>query len=379
LTTIYTDHPTQIYINKSLFIELSEEQSLRIDRNGRWSSWQIGDHLYRRTYDSQIVSIKDGNYTLLSDEKHFPITQKIRDVLQSLSQKLHNGDIDFSLPVNKLNIIKEWINKSIIWSRNSVEYEKRLFHTAYPEGIQILPPDRYRDLVIQPALGCPSGNCTFCAFYKNNRFRIKSDNEFRRHIEAVKNLLGENIHDRNGIFLDSASALSLSQRRMINVLNLINNFFPNSKRGIASFLDPDHAPFRTVSDFLELKKRGLSQVTIGLETGSPSLRKMLGKSDNLEILKKTVDALKAADIQVALTVLIGAGGMGKVDHHRGETVNLIKNLDLSKPDIIYLSPLNGSIPTDRINSEMAAFKDILKEIIPSHISPYNMERFYYFS
>lgn len=369
----------QIYSGHSLFIEMPEKLSLRIDREGRWSSYQNGLALYRRTLDSKIIKVKERSYSLVTLEESVKIIGEISKLLKVISHKIGRSPSELRLSRNTETDLKKWILKSIKWLHKPIEIEIQRFNNAYPEGIQILPPDRYRDLVIQPALGCPSGQCTFCAFYKNKRFRVLSDIEFGRHIVAVRNLFGENIGQRNGIFLDSASALSLSQRSMIRILDEIAEIISNNKRGISTFLDPDHAPKRNLKDFIALKDRGLSQVTIGLETGCPALRKKLGKSEDLSILKRTVKALKDAGIQVALTILVGAGGSVFTEDHHNKSIKCLQDLELSKRDIIYLSPLADSLSPSRLTTEMAKFKHSLKKVTNARISPYHMERFYYFS
>jgi hypothetical protein len=372
-------HNIQIFSGSSLFIELPDNRSLRLDREGRWSSYQDGLALYRRTLDSKVIKVQKQTYSFVSPEESDKIIGDILKVLEIISHEIGHSSSILDISKNNEADVKLWIQKSIAFLHKPNDLEVQLFNMAYPEGIQILPPDRYRDLVIQPALGCPSGQCTFCAFYKNNRFRVLSDIEFDRHLEAVQNLFGENIGERNGIFLDSASALSLSQRRMITILDKIVSIIPDNKRGVAAFLEPDHAPDRTPNDYLDLKNRGLKQVTIGLETGNNKLRRQLGKNGELTKLASEVLTLKAADIQVALTVLVGAGGTDYTTKHLNDTIGFIRDIGLSKKDIVYLSPLTGSLPPDKLISELSVFRTSLKKVTSAHISPYHMERFYYFN
>jgi radical SAM superfamily enzyme YgiQ (UPF0313 family) len=373
------EHNIKIFSGYSLFIEMPDNRSLRLDREGRWSSYQKGLALYRRTLDSKIIKVQERTYSLINLEESEKITGEISSILEVISKKSGRSHSDLYQSKNNVPDIKRWIQKSIAFLHKPIDLEVQRFNNAYPEGIQILPPDRYRDLVIQPALGCPSGQCTFCAFYKNNRFRVLTDIEFDRHLEAVRNLFGENKGERNGIFLDSASALSLSQRRMIRIFDKIADLIPNSKRGIAAFLDPDNAPKRNLKDFIALKDRGLSQVTIGLETGYPFLRKRLGKSEDLSILKRTVKIIRDAGIQVALTILVGAGGSDFIKDHHSKSTQFIQDLGLSKRDIIYLSPLSDSLSPSHLTTEISNFGQTLKKVTNARISPYHMERFYYFS
>lgn len=373
-----TQIKTEVFTNSSLFVEFPDDCSLRIDREGRWSTWQNGEALYRRTLDSQTVKLQLGNYSVCSEDHARDVEKEIRKILSEI-HTAKNDEFLFQETDGAREIFKPWIEKALNWLNTSKDIEKARFNKAYPENIQILPPDRYRDIVIQPARGCPYAQCIFCAFYKNRRFRILSQGEFEEHIRSVKELLGSTISQRTGIFLDSASALSLSQRRLTAILERLSKLFPNLRRGTAAFLDPDHAPIRSVADYTELKNLGLSQATIGLETGYPELRSKLGKRGDLSQVKKSIYVLKEAGIQVAVTILIGAGGEPFLNEHKEKTIRFVQELGLSKRDLVYLSPLSGSLPEEKMDDEMSSFKWLLKNETSARILPYHMERFFYFS
>ncbi len=369
---------TEIFTNSSLFLEFPDDRSLRIDREGRWSTWQSGDALFRRTLDSRIVRLNQGNYSMCADDEAVKVRNEIQQILQEV-QTGDKDDLQFQDTEESRKLFEKWIHKSLEWLQKPSGQEIEKFQKAYPENIQILPPDRYRDIVIQPARGCPYAQCTFCAFYKNHQFRVLTDEEFEEHIHLVEELLGSTISQRTGIFLDSASALSLSQRRMKSILERLSGLFPNLRRGVAAFLDPDHSPMRSIADYRELAGLGLSQATIGLETGFPELRSVLGKNGDLGQVKESIQTLKNAGIQIALTILIGAGGEKYLNEHKEMTIQFIHDMELTKRDLIYLSPLAGSLSAAKMEEEMSSFKWFLKQQTNARILPYHMERFFYFS
>lgn len=166
---------------------------------------------------------------------------------------------------------------------------------------------------------------------------------------------------------------------MLAILERLEQWMPHPKRGIAAFLDPDHAPDRRVQDYRELAELGLSHVTIGLETGSAALRNQMGKAGNLKAVTKAIEILKKADIQVALTVLVGPGGAGAAVKHREETARAVAELPLDKKDLIYLSPLEDSMPASRLELETDRLQNHLRSVSIARISPYRMHLFRYFT
>jgi hypothetical protein len=57
--------------------------------------------------------------------------------------------------------------------------------------VSILPPDQYLALVIQATEGCSYNRCTFCDFYRDRPFRIKSAVELRHTLREVVDFFGE--------------------------------------------------------------------------------------------------------------------------------------------------------------------------------------------
>jgi len=365
----------------SLFLEWPSGKSIRIDTEGRWASYQTGRALYRRTLDAKVIKQVGKNYFLVKEEDAREISDNILGQIGHLMDELRTGSLEIEYPGQEITTqnLEDRLRETLEWMQKPEDSEKERFEAAYPEEIMILPPDRYRDLVIQPALGCPYAQCNFCAFYKNHTFRVMKEDELDAHIEAVKKLFGRTLQFRNGIFLGSASALSLSQRRVTQILKKVDGLLPNNRRGVAAFLDPDHAPDRDLPDYQEMSHLGLTQATIGLETGLPELREKLGKQANLDRVNTAIRFLKRANIQVVLTVLVGAGGRAYTDAHRFATKRYIENARLSKKDIVYLSPLEDSLTPTQMSQEVKRFRKTLRENTPARISPYNMDRFYYFA
>ena len=173
---------------------------------------------------------------------------------------------------------------------------------------------------------------------------------------------------------------------LIQFLEIINKMIAPQKRKIAAFHDPDHSPRRSSKEYIDLAKRELNHVTIGLETGYAVLRKQLGKSDNLEGIKKIISMQKEAGIRNGITILIGAGGIKDRDRHLEDTIEFIDDLPLDKDDIIYLSPFEGTIAGDKqpltgeqLQEEQKIFSKNLITVTNAKIAPYRMEIFHYYS
>lgn len=259
--------------------------------------------------------------------------------------------------------------------------------------ISILPPDQYMSLVIQMTEGCNYNKCTFCNFYRDRPFRIKSSAELEIHLSKVKSFFGEGINLRKSIFLADANALAVPQNRLIKGLELIHNHFPQFNN-YYSFIDVFTGLKKSVDDFKQLKYKGIKRVYLGVESGSNELMLFLNKHQlNKDIIELTHN-LKKSDINVGIIFLIGAGGSKYSKKHLTESLNLLKQLPLGKGDIIYLSELyetnssyeksmaeqNIPLPSrQEIRQWSNEFKTKLKEQISKkvQVSVYDINQFFY--
>jgi radical SAM superfamily enzyme YgiQ (UPF0313 family) len=221
------------------------------------------------------------------------------------------------------------------WTPDSLLAEKAKFEAAY-KPISILPPDQYRAIVLQATEGCSWNRCTFCNFYMNRPFSVRTEAQFVEHIAAVKALLGKGERLRRGLFLADGNALSLSNRRLGPLLDRAAEAFPG--HNLFGFVDLFSGERRSLAEWQSLKQWGLQRVYVGMETGLDELLQWVNKPGSAEDLEHFVATLKAAELQVGLIVMVGLGGHEYRKRHRDASRQLLQRLPLDRGDLIYLSP-----------------------------------------
>jgi radical SAM superfamily enzyme YgiQ (UPF0313 family) len=243
------------------------------------------------------------------------------------------------------------------YSYARLEREREQFTEIY-KPVTILPPDQYLALYLQATEGCPYNECTFCGFYRDRRFRVKTGEEFREHVRAVKQFFGAGLSLRRSLFLGDANALMLPQAKLAEFFEVLNDEFellptgleprerrewerahPISFRGVYSFIDAFTTRRKTAREFSALARRGLRRAYLGLESGDRELLKALGKPSTPEDVVQVVNVLKKGGVSVGLVILIGAGGARYADAHVQATAELVNQLPLDGNDIIYFSEL----------------------------------------
>ncbi len=292
------------------------------------------------------------------------------------------------LPDNLLPLVE----KIKQWNSQSLDRQSNLFNDVY-KPISILPPDQYLALVIQITEGCSYNKCTFCNFYRDRRFKIKSLPAIDEHLLAVKQFIGEGIYVRRSIFLGDANALVIPQPLLLKTFHRIKNVFPQIEN-FYSFIDVYTGIIKSSTDYAQLADLGLKRVYLGIESGSGELLQLLNKPRIDSNLHKLICDLKKGRVNVGLIFLAGIGGEKFADKHVEESLKLISQLPLNSGDIIYISEYLdtnteygkvmdslGIKPLDRIEirKQANAFRKRLKKQLPQSvkISVYDIQQFFY--
>ncbi|MBW2065705.1 MAG: B12-binding domain-containing radical SAM protein [Deltaproteobacteria bacterium] len=194
------------------------------------------------------------------------------------------------------------------------------------EGTCIRPPSEAHSILLQVTSGCSHNKCTFCGTYKDKRFRIKDDETILSDIKFASGYMKR--QDR--VFLMDGDALIVPQKRLVWILERINEYLPWVKR-VGTYANAKSIKMKTLDELLELKAKGLGIIYLGVESGDDRVLKRVRKGTTAENLIKMGKKLKEAGIKLSVTVLLGiAGEEGSLEHARA-TGRLLSEMD---PDFV---------------------------------------------
>lgn len=348
-----------------------DQTVLNLDREGRFLSVVFDNgspdkKTYRRSLDGQWMEIARSSSSsprkrrILSDPSVQELYQKIKYWVERLQQDIkdqpYSVDTEWNDPLDKTNHANHlnfWLETlgHYSWTK---ELEQRQKYSQVYSKVGILPPDRYGSVVLQVTEGCVYNKCSFCTFYRGIPYRTKNAGEFKDHVRAVKNFLGESVGRFHSIFLGDANALMVDISSLVEIFDLVATHFPVSSQptapsvifrkkpifaGIYSFLDVFTGKRKTQEDFRALADKGLRMVYLGLESGSPEVLDLLNKPNREADVLKVVKNLKHGGVAVAPIFLVGPGGPTHTEEHVRKTVDLVKRMNLGPNDLIYLSPM----------------------------------------
>lgn len=313
-------------------ISPSRERVLSFDREGRLFSYVEGGLTYRRTLASEIEVRR-------RDEGAGPRAPRLRrrlstgETLDVFARALAAAGAVKPLAAGEL---RRRLEEEILpWTPEALLAESDRFHRVY-KPISILPPDQYLSVVLQATEGCTWNRCTFCTFYQDRPFQVKSEDEFATHIEEVRAFLGRGLLMRKSVFLADGNALALSQRRLVPFMEAVRAAL--GPLPVYSFIDVYTGERKSVEEWRQLARLGLHRVYIGMETGLDELLRLLNKPGSRDELAEFVQRLKAAGLNVGVIVMVGVGGLEYRRAHAEATLTTLATLPLGTGDLVYLSP-----------------------------------------
>lgn len=195
------------------------------------------------------------------------------------------------------------------------------------EGNIFRPPSEANSYILQVTVGCSHNRCTFCAMYKDKKYRVRSMEEIKTDIRMAKEYYG----DVEKVFLADGDALAMDSSDLMEVLHTLYAAFP-SLRHVGIYASPDSIIAKQISELTALRAAGLTIAYLGVETGDPQLLKEIRKGVNYDEMVQAGRMIRQAGILLSVTILLGLAGRTPqaLDH----ALNTAKILNDINPDYI---------------------------------------------
>lgn len=206
---------------------------------------------------------------------------------------------------------------------------------AYIEPVY-RPPSEANSLILQVTNGCSWNRCTFCEMYTQpqKRFRLKPPDEIERELEAV----ARSEPGFRRVFLADGDAMTLSFRRLQQIMRAINRYLPGVQR-VSSYCLPRNLRNKSVEQLAELREMGLELFYVGCESGDDLVLERVHKGESFESSLAALQKIKAAGAKSSVMILNGLGGKRFSEQH---AVNSARLMNAAQPE--YLSTLVVSFP-----------------------------------
>ena len=198
------------------------------------------------------------------------------------------------------------------------------------------PPSEAYSLILQVTIGCSWNHCTFCEMYTQpqKRFRFKPIEEIELELAAI----AKSGTPVRRIFLADGDAMTLSFRRLKEIMTAINRHLPGVQR-VSSYCLPRNLKTKTAEQLTELNEMGLSLFYVGCESGDDLVLDRVKKGETFDTSLAALQKIKAAGAKSSVMILNGMGGKRYSEQH---ALNSARLMNAAQPE--YLSTLVVSFP-----------------------------------
>ncbi|MBU2644912.1 radical SAM protein [bacterium] len=190
------------------------------------------------------------------------------------------------------------------------------------EGNIIRPPSEANSILLQVTVGCSHNKCTFCAAYKGERFKIKSDETILADIDFASRYCRQ----QRRLFLCDGDAMIISQKRLPGIFRAIQEKLPWVSR-VGLYANAKSLKRKSLEELKALKELGLGIVYMGLESGDDETLARVHKKGNAEEMIEQGRKVKEAGIKLSITVLLGLAGPDRSNIHALETGRVLSAIN----------------------------------------------------
>ncbi len=192
----------------------------------------------------------------------------------------------------------------------------------------IRPPSEANSILLRVTRNCPWNKCEFCGVYKGEKFSLRSVEEVKRDIDAMK---AAGITSSSA-FLQDANSIIMKPDQLAEILTYFRETFPEVRR-VTTYARADTLSRITPENMKMIKEAGLDRVHSGYETGSDTILKMIRKGTTRDQQVRGGLKVKDAGMELSMYFMPGVGGRDLSEENSRETAGVINDVD---PDFVRL-------------------------------------------
>lgn len=233
------------------------------------------------------------------------------------------GDTNLGHPIHEkvLTKLNEPSFRNLSLTSQLLHFDRDIY-TVYP----FAPPSSSGGHVLRLEIstGCNYGKCTYCSLYENEDFSLTNFDQFRRHVDMIRDYVGEDIFEYRfrRIFLSGGNGLSMPTNRLAAILRYIGAIKRFSDR-TESYATTAAILRHGKNGLQDLSDAGLDLVYWGIESCNDDVLALANKGFTQEDIIKAGEMLNKALIRASITVMPGLGGTKHMEAHAQDTTTII--------------------------------------------------------
>ena len=183
------------------------------------------------------------------------------------------------------------------------------------------PPSEANSLIFQATLGCSHNRCLFCYMYRDRRFAARPPRDLLAEIDEAAAAFPAT----RRVFLADGDAFVLDTARLEEILDRLCRSFPALQR-VSCYATPSNLLAKSVAEMRLLRRKKLSLLYYGVETGDPELLERIGKGATPDEMAEGCSRAHEAGMKLSVTVVLGLGGRAGSARHARLTAGLLNRI-----------------------------------------------------
>ena len=198
------------------------------------------------------------------------------------------------------------------------------------------PPMEADTFLIPVTEGCTHNSCRFCNMYKDVPFRMLPLAYVEEFLQETGKHYGAYLKNLERVYLVGADPFVLTADKLEAVIEVVRKYCPQVKI-ITMYAAVRNIAIKSDEDLVRLRKLGVNDLYVGIETGSTKSLTYLNKGNTAEEAMEQCLRLNNAGIRHRDMLMPGAAGRGKLLVEAEATARLENAV---KPDMVILTTMS---------------------------------------
>lgn len=184
------------------------------------------------------------------------------------------------------------------------------------------PPSEAESFILQATLGCSWNACIYCAMYRAKAFQVRPLADVLRDIERARPWAEDTRH----VFVADGDPLAMGLDHWLPILAALRETFPRLRR-VSTYATARNLLAKSPEELRQLREAGLSLLYIGPESGDDATLHAIAKGATAAEHVEAARRARAADMELSLIFLLGAGGTARSEVHARASGRLAGAMD----------------------------------------------------
>ena len=234
-----------------------------------------------------------------------------------------------------------------------------IYNLMYDHAEFYRPPREEHSAFLEIAYGCRWAGCAFCDFIKDE-YKVYSLKEISRKAQLLAQVIG----DQTRLHFLGCDPLALPTDFLLDVFMLTRRYLPQVTE-YSMYARSDDVLEKSESELAALKRAGLTDVHVGIESGADEVLAMHNKGETAQQMLEACLALERAGIACHISLIPGLGGRRLSKLHAEKTAQLLSQIHPASIWCIGLAIWEGTPLADMVRSgafDAMDYREMLEEL-----------------